>query len=201
MGDEGRAPGVGRSRGGYSRAVAAPRHQLLVGTPGVGKTTVLRRLARRFGEHRVGGFVTEELRGEDGRRRGFRAVTLAGETWTISHVDFPGAVRVGRYGVDLAAVDRLGEVVERAIEERVDLFLLDEIGKMECLSRRFVEAARRLLDTGILTVATVAARGGGFIAEVKRRPDVEPWQVTVANRADLPSRLAGRLSEWLRVTG
>ncbi|MBI2218916.1 MAG: hypothetical protein HYU51_16645 [Candidatus Rokubacteria bacterium] len=48
---------------------------------------------------------------------------------------------------------------------------VDEIGKMECLSRAFVEAVRALLDTAMPVVATVAARGGGFIEEVKRRRD------------------------------
>jgi nucleoside-triphosphatase len=170
-----------------------PRHLLLTGSPGVGKTTLLRRLAERLADRRVDGFLTEEIRSGAGRRLGFRAIALGGESWTISHVEIPGSARVGRYGVDLQAVDRLGEVLEQAVRKRVDVCLVDEIGKMECLSERFVRSVRRLFDSGIPTVATVAAHGTGLISEVKRRPDVELWQVTVANR----DALVGQAARWL----
>lgn len=159
----------------------------------MGKTTLVRRIAQRLGDRRVDGFLTEEIRGASGRRLGFRALTFEGEDWTISHVDFPGPARVGRYGVDLDAVDRLGEVLEQAVRQRAEICLFDEIGKMECLSERFQSAVRRLLDSGIITVATVAARGTGLIAEVKKRPDCELWSVSVANR----DRRVGQAAEWL----
>jgi nucleoside-triphosphatase len=66
---------------------------------------------------------------------------------------------------------------------------VDEIGKMECLSPTFVEAVRGLLIAGRPLVATVGERGGGFIAEVKRRPDVELWELTRANRDAMPARV------------
>ena len=48
---------------------------------------------------------------------------------------------------------------------------------------------RHLLGSDRLTVATVARGGGGFIAEVKRRPDVTQWKVTRANRDELPAQV------------
>jgi len=65
---------------------------------------------------------------------------------------------------------------------------------MECLSPGFVAAVRKLLDSSAMVVATVALRGDGLIAEVKRRPDSEIWTVTRENRDDLP----GRVLAWLR---
>lgn len=171
-------------------------HLLLTGSPGVGKTTVLCRLVELVRHRRIDGFWTEEIRGTRGGRQGFDAVTPSGERWTISHVGFAGPSRVGRYGVDLAAVDRLADVVERAISSRVELCLVDEIGKMECMSRRFVEAMGALLESEIPTVATVAARGSGFIAEVKRRGDMTVWQVTLSNR----DMLAEEAARWVAST-
>lgn len=170
------------------------RHLLLSGAPGVGKTTLILRVAEGLGERRVGGFVTKEIRGSSGRL-GFRAITFAGEKWTISHVDFPGPVQVGRYGVDLEAVDRLAEVLERAIRDRVDLCLVDEVGKMECLSERFVSSMKQLLESEIPTVATVSARGGGPMAEIKQRSDSELWDVTVSNRDQLVEQARRWLAE------
>lgn len=41
-------------------------------------------------------------------------------------------------------------------------------------------------------IATAAAKGGGLIGEVKRRPDVELIEVTARNRDDLVDDLAAR---------
>ncbi len=79
---------------------------LLTGRPGVGKTTVARRLAGALRHRGLAGFYTEEVR-ERGRRRGFRAVTFDGWVRVIADVAHPGPARVGRYGVDVAAIDAL----------------------------------------------------------------------------------------------
>ena len=64
---------------------------------------------------------------------------------------------------------------------------------MECLSQRFIARIQAILDGNIPLVATVAKRGGGFIAEVKRRPDCELWTLDRANRDAMPERI----SAWL----
>jgi len=166
---------------------------LLTGKPGSGKTTVLARVAEILAghDHELGGFYTEEIR-ESGRRSGFRLVSFDGAERVMSHVDFPKERRVSRYGVDVEAID---EFVRRTLEgDRLpDVWLVDEIGKMECLSDRFVRGVRRLLEGDVPALITVALRGGGFIAEVKRREDVELLEVTRANREELPPRVVDRL--------
>ena len=139
---------------------------LLVGLPGTGKTTALRRVAARLASQRVGGFVTEEIRVR-GERRGFRGITFDGFVRDIARADRPGPPRVGKYGVAVAAVD---QVVSQAFAP-ADVYLVDEVGRMECLFAAFVAAMRRLLAGPTPVVATVAARGGGFIDEVKAWPD------------------------------
>jgi nucleoside-triphosphatase len=70
---------------------------------------------------------------------------------------------------------------------------VDEIGKMECFSRRFVELIARLLDGDVPFLATVAMKGGGIITEVKQRSDVELVKVHEGNRDNLAGELAERI--------
>jgi len=170
----------------------APPHLLVTGAPGVGKTTVVRKLAERLGPATLGGFYTEEIR-QHGERRGFRLVTFDGAERVIAHVEFPKAKQVGKYGVDVAALDELADAV-LAPRAGVSLYIVDEIGRMECMSERFVAVMRRLLDAPKRVVATIGERGEGFIAEVKRRPDCELWTVTRGNRDALPRQLYDRLA-------
>jgi nucleoside-triphosphatase len=162
---------------------------LLTGRPGVGKTTVVRTVAEKL-RQRPSGFFTEEVRVK-AARRGFRAVTFDGEESIIADVDRPSPRRVGKYGVDVSAIDRLADTALRPM--RAAVYIIDEIGKMECLSARFIDATQQLLDSGQLVVATIGQQGGGFITEVKQRADAELWVVTRENRDEMP----GRVLEWI----
>jgi nucleoside-triphosphatase len=106
-----------------------PKNLLLTGPPGCGKTTVVERLADCL-DLRLAGFYTAEVR-QGGRRVGFEAVGWHGRRATLARLGMASSVRVGRYGVDPTALaDIIGEELERPAAA-VDVFLVDEIGKME----------------------------------------------------------------------
>lgn len=170
-----------------------PHVLLITGHPGVGKTTVIRRVAERLDPTGLRGFYTEEIR-EAGERRGFCLVGFEGTRRIIADLAFPKRYLVGKYGVDIAA---LGDAATLLLPDHgARVYLIDEIGKMEYLSVPIVAAMRSLLASTIPVVATAGARGGGFIAEVKKRPDSDLWEVTCENRDEFPARimawLAGR---------
>ncbi len=169
-----------------------PHVLLLTGAPGVGKTTLIQRVANGVEASGRRGFYTEEIR-ERGERRGFRLMGFDGTKRVIAHVDFSTRPRVGKYGVDVPALDDAAALLQPDPNARI--YLVDEIGKMECFSQRFVAAMRALIAGGTAVVATVGARGGGFIAEVKEQPECELWEVTRNNRDDLPARVLAWLAE------
>ena len=160
---------------------------LLTGPPGVGKTTALRRVCAGLRIRTLRGFYTEEVR-DRGVRQGFRLATFDGEERTIADVRRLGPPRVGKYGVDVAAIDAVARRV-LAPDPTVALFVIDEIGKMECLARGFVEAVRGLLARSQPLLATVALRGEGLIEEVKRDPRARLVHLTRENRDRLPGEV------------
>jgi nucleoside-triphosphatase len=172
------------------------RHILLTGLPGVGKTTVIKQLADSLAPYHPDGFFTQEIRDDKGVRKGFELVTLDGRRQLLSHVNIPGPHRVGRYGVDLAGFEKLLETLDLC-HSSSRLVILDEIGKMECLSPRFIQEVEALLDSSKMVIATVGLKGGGFPATVRSRPDCQVVTVTLSTRSTLSSRLLSVISSIL----
>jgi len=163
---------------------------LITGLPGSGKTTLIRKLAEELREYGPAGFFTEEIR-ERGTRKGFTLTSLDGKSsGVLAHADIRGPQRVGRYGVDLAGFERfLGTLV--LFDPSARLVIIDEIGKMECLSGRFRELISSLLLAPAPVIATIALKAGGFIDEVKRRPGILLYELTERNRDALLPEIAG----------
>ncbi|MCS6963258.1 NTPase [Thermoflexus sp.] len=169
---------------------------LLTGRPGVGKTTLIRRVAEALGD-RAGGFFTEEIRGPQGRL-GFRLVTLDGRAAIFAHVDWIDRTphRVGRYGVDITVLDDLGVAAIREAVDHREVVLVDEIGKMELFSAAFREALEAVAASPRPMIATITRSPHPWADAFKRRPGLELWELTPANR----EALLGRVLRWIQAT-
>jgi nucleoside-triphosphatase len=165
------------------------RTLLLVGRPGIGKTTAIKAVAERLGD-RAGGFYTEEIRGPGGRK-GFRLITLDGREATMAHVTFKGGgrPRVGRYGVNVEAIDRVGVTALRRAMAEGRIVVIDEIGKMELFSGTFKEAVLQAVSGPYTVVATAMAKPNPWIEALRALPTVTVWEVTAENRDEIPERV------------
>jgi nucleoside-triphosphatase len=177
---------------GRNYGIAQSTRILLEGRPGSGKTTLARRVVAGLRERDlpVSGFTTEEIR-EARRRVGFAVETVGGERATLAHVDLPGPPRVGKYGVDLHALERLAIPALHATSG--SLVVIDELGKMELASRSFRNAVEQLFSSPADVLATAHVFRNPFTDALKARPDVERLQVTAANRDDLAGVLVRKL--------
>jgi nucleoside-triphosphatase len=173
----------------------ARKNILITGLPGVGKTTVVIRLAEALRDFHPAGFYTSEIR-EASARQGFELVGFDGKRSLLSHVTVKSPYRVGRYGVDVKGFEDFLGALDFAGRES-GLVIIDEIGKMECYSERFTRLVKDLLDSGKPMIATIAQKGSGFISGVKKRGDVDIFELTPGNRTTLAGELANYVKDLL----
>jgi nucleoside-triphosphatase len=163
------------------------RKILLTGRPGTGKTTLIRRVVDNL-TLPVGGFYTEEIR-ERSERVGFKIVTLDDEEAVLAHVRFTTAHRVGKYGLDLSALEIGIGALRTAVRAR-RLVVIDEIGPMEIKSSTFCDGVKEALDSSAPVLGTITARSFPFTNALKKRRGVTLIEVHRANREQLVFELS-----------
>ena len=160
---------------------------LITGLPGVGKTTLIQELSRELNHFHPAGFYTAESR-EEGVRKGFELISLDGKRGLLSHTDIKSPDRVGKYRVDIKGFESFLDSIP-FFNPLTRLIIIDEIGKMECLSDRFERILKEIVDSEKWVIATIALKGSGLIAEIKKRDDVKIFEITKSNRASLLSEI------------
>jgi nucleoside-triphosphatase len=160
------------------------RNLLVTGPPGCGKTTLVDNCRCQLADLSPRGFLTREIR-QGCVRLGFALNSIpAGRVAILAHIDISGAHRIGKYGVDVPGFERYLIGLEWPDDPRCPV-IIDEIGKMECLSPLFRRTVERWLDAPNPLIATIALRGTPFIQRIRNRPDVVLRTISPENRSEL----------------
>ncbi|GFY87718.1 expressed protein [Actinidia rufa] len=118
---------------------------------------------------------------------------------------------VGRYKVDLASFESLalpelqvGQLVNHLIEvkEDTDLFIIDEVGKMELYSSSFFPAVLRVLESNIPLLASIPIPKGGRdvpgVARLRNHPGATIFTLNIVNRDAIKERIYAQLVDLLQ---
>jgi len=156
---------------------------LVTGLPGVGKTTLIKKVSEQLSDLHPVGFYTAEIR-EKGIRKGFELISFDGRRGILSHTDIRGPHRVGKYGVDISGFEDFLDPIP-FLNASTNLIIIDEIGKMECVSSKFIWLVNNILDSEKHLIATIALKGIGFVEEIKKKNDTYLLEITRNNRESL----------------
>ncbi|XP_043112009.1 cancer-related nucleoside-triphosphatase [Puntigrus tetrazona] len=181
------------------------KHVFLTGVPGVGKTTLVKKVCAAVVP--ASGFYTEEVR-ERGRRVGFDVVTLTGDRGRLSRLGARSSsagreCRVGQYVVDVQSFESLAlPLFSDTREGSKRLFVIDEIGKMELFSQAFILAVRQTLDSSSCSIlGTIPVPKGkplALVEEVRSRQDVNIFMITKENRDVIFDDILSAVRECLK---
>ncbi len=163
---------------------------LLTGKPGVGKTTVVKKVVQKL-KDKVIGFWTEDIRDKLNKRTGFKIVTTEGtEGILASKYLFETPYKVGSYYVDVEMFEKVViPVLEKALKENKTV-VIDEIGKMELFSKSFISVVEEIFEKKEKILATVPIKDvHPFVKKLKKRKDILLIEVTFSNRNYLPEKI------------
>jgi nucleoside-triphosphatase len=161
---------------------------LICGPPGVGKTTLIKKILENI-DLKAGGFYTEEIK-ENNRRVGFKIISLDNQEGILAHISIKNSRRVGRYGVNIYDLENIGvKCLNQALKDD-GLILIDEIGKMEVFSEEFKEKVLDCLNSEKFVLATIGIGGDKFISKIKERKDIVLFTINRENRDRLIDRIS-----------
>ena len=99
-----------------------------------------------------------------------------------------GVVEYWSNGKDVAGFEAFIEPLP-VLAPETGLVMIDEIGKMECLSDGFTKIISDILNSETPLIATIAQKGGGLIADLKKRSDAQLFTLTRENQDDLLEKI------------
>lgn len=181
----------------------SPRKALILyGDPGVGKTSLLKYLYKFIQNLRLPfyltGFYTEEIRDRE-ERIGFDLIYLKDPSYRLplarkkemlsySYLKLPS---LGKYKIFTENLNKFVELIERdlTIFKGKVLLFIDEIGKMEAFSNKFINFLEHLWNEGIPLIATLGKGDHPLLKDWREKWSVLYCEVTLKNRDYLKSRL------------
>ncbi len=132
-----------------------PRNFFVSGTPKSGKTTLLKRIVEELKKRglRVGGFITPEEK-YHGTRKGFYVQDIeTGKIALLASVDAEGP-KVSKYHVDIRSFESVA-IPSMTNVDNYDVFVIDEIGRMELKSQKFISLLDKIFESPVPLIASL----------------------------------------------
>ena len=159
----------------------------LTGPVQIGKTTALNAFLNNF-HGTIGGFKTFPVV-QSNEKIGFsmKAINLSDSAMTafISKKN-----EEGNWMPVLETFDDLGvKILKKALEDKVDLIIMDELGFLEENAHLFQKAVYECLDSEMPVLGVIKKANSGFLNKLRERKDLEIFEVNEENRDEIPNKI------------
>jgi len=149
---------------------------LITGPPKSGKTQMINNIIQVLRNKNLilAGITCPEIV-RKGVRYGFKIIDIkSGKEGILASVSKSNGPRVSKYRVNLFNLEQIGvKALENAMQDDSHVVVIDEIGKMEFMSQKFIEAVIKLLDSKKPVLGIIAYKNfNPIIREIKDRNDV-----------------------------
>jgi nucleoside-triphosphatase len=161
---------------------------LLTSKHGCDKGLIFHKFLKQY-SGKVNGIYSRAVRDSENKRVGFEAVTIDGRSRLIAHTgQFMASAGVAddKYFVDIHAIETfVVPEIERAAEDKTSLLVIDEIGKIEACSDRFMQLIAQLFNGPNYILATISQEPESWSVDFKRHPAVRIVNVDPTTRDSL----------------
>ena len=168
------------------------QHIIIVGSNGVGKSTLINALLKEIPVP-IDGVITKK---EAPRADGFSPVYIHpyGVPRTFSEENCIGLCRAGRSVAHPEAFDRYAKTMRLRMD---GVIVLDELGFLETNATEFTAAVLALMDRAPLVIAAVRDKDTPFLHAVRTHPRADVYRIDPDNREKLRETLIGLLPSYL----
>jgi nucleoside-triphosphatase len=163
------------------------KNLFIAGAEDSGKTRLVRDAALSK-KNRAGGFYMEAIMA--GRvRKGLMIRTLDGQDRMLASKTVKSNHLLGKFPVDLNALENVGVPALRLALMTKDLIVIDEVGTLEGMSARFKETLLECLNSSKPVLATIRASTSAFTDSLKKLPDTQTIVLNKSNAASVKQQI------------
>ena len=132
---------------------------LITGPPRCGKSTLISKLIEYYTikkNYSINGFLTPEVQ-KSGNRIGFDIQDISSKAREkFARIGpYNTSNKLGKYGIFLEGLEKIISNFESTQFHKIDLFIVDEIGKMELFSKKFQDFIIRIFASDLSIIATL----------------------------------------------
>ncbi|MCQ1528860.1 nucleoside-triphosphatase [Lutispora saccharofermentans] len=159
----------------------------LTGSIHIGKTTALNAYLSSF-RGTVGGFSTFRMTHDD------KVIGFSMKPLNARGTVMPAYIaRQDEKGNWIPMPDTFNDmgvhILKKALEDKVDLIIMDELGFFEEHAYPFQKAVFECLDSHIPVLGVIKTVSSGFLNDLRKRKDIQILEMTKENRDEIPNKI------------